>query len=202
MRKKKIVASYLIYISGSLFIIYLALKLHPLLAVYSLAFVIPLLLDIRERYRGFRERRRKEKEEKEWEETRRRAIRRFEEMREKHRTVSKPIMWKKMEYPELKVERTGEILRRLGIRRIKIRKQKPRKEIKLKPVKPRKERKSTLEPLIQELLEKGELKFTRNMHYGKLRGKDIAKALAKELKRRNIKFVLELDDYDAKIKIS
>jgi len=199
MRRKTLI--YLIYISGSLFTIYLAVKLHFLLSIYSLCFLVPLFLDIRERYRSFMERRRREREAKEWEEAKRRAIRKFEEMREKYRMVNKPIEWRKVDFPEIKIERTGEILRRLGIKRLKIRKQKLKKEIKLKPIKPRKEKLSTLEPLIEELMEKGELEFSRNMHYGKLRGKDIAKALAKELKRRNIKFQLELDDYDAKIRI-
>lgn len=106
-----------------------------------------------------------------------------------------------IKYPKITIETTGQILKRLGIKREKRKIAKPKKELVLKKVEKEKERISTLEPLIQELLTKKELFINRHLHYGRLRGKDIARALAKELKRKGIKYELKMDDYDAFIKI-
>lgn len=134
-----------------------------------------------------------EEEEKRREEQRRRTA---ELMKSLNR-----IQERYMKYPETVMETTGQILKRLGIKREKRRKVKSKKALEIKKPKPEKPKYSVLEPLIQELMSKRELYIDRNMHYGKLRGKDIARALAKELKRRGIEYEIKWGDYDAYIKI-
>jgi len=173
--------------------------------VLGLTFVYVGLEDYINAIRKWLEERRKAREEQERRERLKRLLeeeeRRREEQRKKTAMLFKFIE-KPIKFPEIKVETTGEILKRLGIKREKKRKPKPpKKKIEIKKPKPEKPKYSTLEPLIQDLLSKGELYIDRNMHWGKLRGKDIARALKRELKRRGIEFEVKYGDYDATVKI-
>lgn len=146
------------------------------------------------------------KKEIERQERLRRLIEEEEKRREEHRKRTAELMKslnrvveKAQKLPE-KIETTGEILKRLGIKKERRKKARKKKVIELKKVKEEKEIPSFLEPLIDEFVEKGEIYIDKNMHYGRLRGKDIARALVKELKKRNIDFEVKYGDYDAKIK--
>ena len=57
------------------------------------------------------------------------------------------------------------------------------------------------QPYIEMLEEKGEVYVSRNHHHGKLRGKDILRAMYRDLRRLGYNVVLEMDDYDGKIKL-
>jgi len=171
----------------------------------GILFIITGVQDYVKMIQKWRERRKREKELQERRERLRKLLeieeKRREEQRRRTAELMKSLNRVVIEYPKMTVETTGQIFKRLGIKREKIRKVKPKKVIEIKKPKPEKPKYSTLEPLIQELLSKGELYIDRNMHYGKLRGKDIARALAKELKRRKIEYDMKMDDYDAVIKI-
>jgi len=150
-------------------------------------------------------RRRKEiKEEQRRKERLKKLLEEEERRREEQRRRTAELM-KSLErvirYPKIRMETTGEILKRLGIKREKRRKKPVRKILEIIRPEPEKPKYSVLEPLIQELMSRGELYIDRNMHYGRLRGKDIARALERELKRRNVEYEIKWGDYDAVIKI-
>ena len=169
------------------------------------AFIVAGIIDYFKSARRWYQRRKQIKEEKERRERLRKLLeeeeKRKEEQRRRTAELMKSLNRVVMEYPKMTVETTGQILKRLGIKREKRKKVKPKKVFELKKPKEEKPRYSILEPLIKELFSKGELYIDRNMHYGKLRGKDIARALAKELRRRKIEYDIKMDDYDAHIKI-
>lgn len=171
----------------------------------GLLFVISGIFDYVNAVRKWIEKIKREKEEQLRREQLKKLLEEEERRREEHRKRTAELM-KSIEriatqYPKMTIETTGQILKKLGIKREKRKKVKPKKVLELKKPEPEKKKPSMLEPLIQELLNKEELYIDRNMHYGKLRGKDIARALAKELKRKGIKYELKMDDYDAFIKI-
>jgi len=152
------------------------------------------------------QRRKQIKEEKERRERLRKLLEEEERRREEQRRMTAELMKsieRVVKYPKITMETTGEILKRLRIRRERRRKAriKPKKVLEIRKPKPEGPRYSVLEPLIEEILTKGELYIDRNMHYGRLRGKDIARALVRELKNRNVEYEVKWGDYDALIKI-
>ena len=167
--------------------------------------IVAGIIDYFKSARRWYQRRKQIKEEKERRERLRKLLEEEERRREEQRRMTAELM-KSIErvvrYPKITVETTGEILKRLGIKREKRRRKKPVRKI-LETIKPEPEkpRYTFLEPLIEEILTKGELYIDRNMHYGRLRGKDIARALVRELKNRNVEYEVKWGDYDALIKI-
>jgi len=111
--------------------------------------------------------------------------------------------------PDERLPRTGEILKELGIKRERVRKVKAERNIIdtcLKKYEPKEDRTKEMllarwKPLLCELMEKGFVHFDPNSHYGKLRGKDIARAFYRDLKRLGYRgrVRLILDDYDARV---
>ena len=190
-------------------ILFFGLKYAELLCSIALfltgcVLIVAGIIDYFKSARRWYQRRKQIKEEKERRERLRKLLEEEERRREEQRRRTAELMKsieRVVKYPKITMETTGEILKRLGIRRERRRKPKPKKVLEIRKPKPEGPRYSILEPLIEEILTKGELYIDRNMHYGRLRGKDIARALVRELKNRNVEYEVKWGDYDALIKI-
>lgn len=100
-------------------------------------------------------------------------------------------------------ETTGQIRKRLGVKKIKIKKPKPKKERKIiivnKPDKTKDMLFTKWMDLIEELNEKGYYEVDANTHYGSLRGKDIIKFAHRDLKKLGIKTKVKYHNYGGTI---
>lgn len=96
------------------------------------------------------------------------------------------------------IETTGQIRKRLGVEKVKIKKPQSKKEIQLKlPVRKVSERSKILakwSSVINELKTKGYYQVSKNDHFGSLRGRDILKHAKRDLNKIGIKTKILFDD--------
>lgn len=117
---------------------------------------------------------------------------------------------KKVVYAPSWMSSTGKagrgVLKELGIGYEKVKKEKPKKKRIVLSYRAREDKTEEMlrakwQPYIEVLEERGEVHVGKNHHYGKLRGKDILRAMYRDLRRLGYNVELELDDYDGVIKL-
>jgi len=101
---------------------------------------------------------------------------------------------------ELVLETTGQIRKRLGIKKVKKPKQKPvKRKLLLQPDTSKQDHaaeriKAKWRPIIAQLNSFGSYRVTGNTHYGALRGRDILRHAKRDLRKIGIKTKLTFDD--------